>query len=75
MKDICLAHSVLSHDWLYKLYVLRTVPTVFPVQLPNYFYKVWREVQYSGELTVWTWLSYTVFKFMSFRAFNHVMGN
>ena len=36
MKGFCLAHSFLSHDRLYKLYVLRTVPTVFSVQLSNY---------------------------------------
>ena len=52
MKDICLAHSVLSHDRLYKLYVLWTVPTVFPVQLSDYFFKVWRvggEMKYELE--------------------------
>ena len=36
MKDICLAHPFLSHDRLYRLYVLQTVPTVFSVQLSNY---------------------------------------
>ena len=40
MKGFCLAHSFLSHDRLYKLYVLRTVPTVFPVQLSDYIFKV-----------------------------------
>ena len=53
MKDFCLAYSFLSHDRLYKLYVLRTVPTVFPVQLSDYIFKVWRvggEMKYELKL-------------------------